>query len=285
MFESIKEKFKKRGMDNFDLVKENDQIIKNKIITDKWLILTDETDTNLIIPINTKISIIYDNSSNRMDTLIEGMIKDIKILRNKDEDIGLLEIDCSEIYYKKISKVIIKKEHIEIDNEVYPYSMIIINGIRINSMDDIYGSIKDIKGIQLLDCNDQFKFKTNDIINIEYYQYRESSDYKGTFYYCSDTGRVLDCNLTCVPTAMRLVLDQSFNNEECISEIMVRFDKIIGIKLCNNDEHNFEFKDIVLKDLSYECTKRDKLFNTKDLKTPNSMIYSMICNDHIIKTV
>ncbi len=97
-------------MDNFDLVKENDQIIKNKITTDKWLILTDETDTNLIIPINTKISIIYDNSSNRMDTLIEGMIKDIKILRNKDEDIGLLKIDCSEIYYKKISKVIIKKE-------------------------------------------------------------------------------------------------------------------------------------------------------------------------------
>lgn len=285
MFESIKEKFKKRDMDNFDLVKENDQIIKNKITTDKWLILTDETDTNLIIPINTKISIIYDNPSNRMDTLIEGMIKDIKILRNKDEDIGLLEIDCSEIYYKKISKVIIKKEHIEIDNEVYPYSMLIINGIRINSMDDIYGSIKDIKGIQLLDCNDQFKFKTNDIINIEYYQYRESSDYKGTFYYCSDTGRVLDCNLTCVPTAMRLVLDQSFNNEECISEIMVRFDKIIGIKLCNDDEHDSEFEDIILKDLSYECIKRDKLFNTRDLKTPNSMIYSMICNGHIIKTV
>lgn len=75
---------------------------------------------------------------------------------------------------------------------------------------------------------------------------------------------------------MKLILDQSFNNEECISEIIVRFDKIIGIKLCNNDEHDFEFKDIVLKDLSYECIKRDKLFNTKDLKTPNSMI----CNDH-----
>lgn len=286
MFESIKEKFKKRGMDNFDLVKENDQIIKNKITTDKWLILTYETDTNLIIPSNTKISIIYDNPSNRMDTLIEGMIKDIKILRNEDEDNGILEIDCSEIYYKKISKVIIKKEHIEIDNEVYPYSMIIINGIRINSMDDMCGSIKDIKGIQLLDCNDQFKFKTNDIINIEYYQYTESSDYdespdyKDTFYYCSDTGRVLDCNLNYIPDTthrlMKLILDQSFNNEECISEIIVRFDKIIGIKLCNNDEHDFEFKDIVLKDLSYECIKRDKLFNTKDLKTPNSMI----CNDH-----
>ena len=284
MFESIKEKLKKRGMDNFDLVKENDQIIKNKITTDKWLILTDETDTNLIIPNNTKISIIYDNPSNRMDTLIEGTIKDIKILRNEDEDIGVLEIDCSEIYYKKISKVIIKKEYIKIDNEVCPYSMIIINGIRINSMNDICGSIKDIKGIQLLNYNDQFKFKINDIINIEYYQHTESSDYadyKDTFYYCSDTGRVLDCDLNYILAAMKLVLDQSFNNEECISEIIVRFDRIIGIKLCNNDEHDLEFKDIILKDLSYECAKRDKLFNTKDLKTPNSMI----CNDHIIKTV
>lgn len=168
MFESIKQKFKKRDINNFDISKVNNQIAKNKIITDKWLILTDETDTNLIIPSNTKISIIYDNPSNRMDTLIEGMIKDIKILRNEDEDNGILEIDCSEIYYKKISKVIIKKEHIEIDNEVYPYSMIIINGIHINSMDDMCGSIKDIKGIQLLDCNDQFKFKTNvlSILNI-----------------------------------------------------------------------------------------------------------------------
>lgn len=285
MFKSIKEKFKKRGMNNFNL-SENCKIIKDKIITDKWLVLTDETDTNLIIPSNTKISIAYDNPFNQIDTLIEGMIRDIKILKDKDGDIGVLEIDYSEIYYRKISKIIIKKEYIEIDDEVCPYSRIIINGIRINSM-NMDGNIKDIKGIQLLDYNDQFKFKTNDIINIEYYQYTETSDYdetadyKDAFYYCSDTGRVLDCDLNYISAdihrLMRLVLDQSFNNEECISEIFIRLDKIIGIKLCNDDEHDSEFEDIILKDLSYECIKRDKLFNTRDLKTPNSMI--LICND------
>lgn len=285
MFKSIKEKFKKRGMNNFNL-SENCKIIKDKIITDKWLVLTDETDTNLIIPSNTKISITYDNPFNQIDTLIEGMIRDIKILKDKDGDIGVLEIDYSEIYYRKISKIIIKKEYIEIDDEVCPYSRIIINGIRINSM-NMDGNIKDIKGIQLLDYNDQFKFKTNDIINIEYYQYTETSDYdetadyKDAFYYCSDTGRVLDCDLNYISAdihrLMRLVLDQSFNNEECISEIFIRLDKIIGIKLCNDDEHDSEFEDIILKDLSYECIKRDKLFNTRDLKTPNSMI--LICND------
>lgn len=285
MFKSIKEKFKKRGMNNFNL-SENCKIIKDKIITDKWLVLTDETDTNLIIPSNTKISIAYDNPFNQIDTLIEGMIRDIKILKDKDGDIGVLEIDYSEIYYRKISKIIIKKEYIEIDDEVCPYSRIIINGIRINSM-NMDGNIKDIKGIQLLDYNDQFKFKTNDIINIEYYQYTETSDYdetadyKDAFYYCSDTGRVLDYDLNYISAdihrLMRLVLDQSFNNEECISEIFIRLDKIIGIKLCNDDEHDSEFEDIILKDLSYECIKRDKLFNTRDLKTPNSMI--LICND------
>lgn len=285
MFKSIKEKFKKRGMNNFNL-SENCKIIKDKIITDKWLVLTDETDTNLIIPSNTKISIACDNPFNQIDTLIEGMIRDIKILKDKDGDIGVLEIDYSEIYYRKISKIIIKKEYIEIDDEVYPYSRIIINGIRINSM-NMDGNIKDIKGIQLLDYNDQFKFKTNDIINIEYYQYTETSDYdetadyKDAFYYCSDTGRVLDYDLNYISTdthrLMRLVLDQSFNNEECISEIFIRLDKIIGIKLCNDDEHDSEFEDIILKDLSYECIKRDKLFNTRDLKTPNSII--LICND------
>ena len=272
-------------MNNFNL-SENCKIIKDKIITDKWLVLTDETDTNLIIPSNTKISIAYDNPFNQIDTLIEGMIRDIKILKDKDGDIGVLEIDYSEIYYRKISKIIIKKEYIEIDDEVCPYSRIIINGIRINSM-NMDGNIKDIKGIQLLDYNDQFKFKTNDIINIEYYQYTETSDYdetadyKDAFYYCSDTGRVLDCDLNYISAdihrLMRLVLDQSFNNEECISEIFIRLDKIIGIKLCNDDEHDSEFEDIILKDLSYECIKRDKLFNTRDLKTPNSMI--LICND------
>lgn len=285
MFKSIKEKFKKRGMNNFNL-SENCKIIKDKIITDKWLVLTDETDTNLIIPSNTKISIAYDNPFNQIDTLIEGMIRDIKILKDKDGGIGVLEIDYSEIYYRKISKIIIKKEYIEIDDEVYPYSRIIINGIRINSM-NMDGNIKDIKGIQLLDYNDQFKFKTNDIINIEYYQYTETSDYdetadyKDAFYYCSDTGRVLDYDLNYISAdmhrLMRLVLDQSFNNEECISEIFIRLDKIIGIKLCNDNEHDSEFEDIILKDLSYECIKRDKLFNTRDLKTPNSMI--LICND------
>ena len=285
MFKSIKEKFKKRGMNNFNL-SENCKIIKDKIITDKWLVLTDETDTNLIIPSNTKISIVYDNPFNQIDTLIEGMIRDIKILKDKDGDIGVLEIDYSEIYYRKISKIIIKKEYIEIDDEVYPYSRIIINGICINSM-NMDGNIKDIKGIQLLDYNDQFKFKTNDIINIEYYQYTETSDYdetadyKDAFYYCSDTGRVLDYDLNYISAdthrLMRLVLDQSFNNEECISEIFIRLDKIIGIKLCNDDEHDSEFEDIILKDLSYECIKRDKLFNTRDLKTQNSMI--LICND------
>ena len=91
----------------------------------------------------------------------------------------------------------------------------------------------------------------------------------------------MDCDLNYISAdihrLMRLVLDQSFNNEECISEIFIRLDKIIGIKLCNDDEHDSEFEDIILKDLSYECIKRDKLFNTRDLKTPNSMI--LICND------